>query len=633
MVDYVGKQLGNYQLTRLIGEGAFARVYLGEHIYLETQAAIKVLNTQSADYPMDWFRTEARTIARLIHPNIVRVLEFGVLENTPFLVLDYAPNGSLRQHYPNGTILPLPTVVSYTKQTAEALQYVHDERLIHRDVKPENLLLGRRNEVLLSDFGIALMMQTFHSGSIQEASGTLPYMAPEQIQGRPTAASDQYSLGIIVYEWLSGKRPFDGSLAEVISQHIAVPPPPLIGQIRLPTISPAIEQVVMTALEKDPNKRFASVRAFANALEQAALPSGRTSTSTIDSAVSNPSYKEISVQRPDEVAPVRPPVPPLSVYSVQAKPVGTVVSGYRGHLRAIRSISWSPNSMQIVSASEEKTVHVWDAMTGNKLQLYQDSSDAVPLAAWSSDGSLIATVGADALVRVWNFASRRLLTTYPGHAGSMINALSWSPGQPLLASAASDGMIHVWDATKGNTLCVYRGHLSKVNTLAWSPNAPSSSTQFSLVSGGDDAVVRTWEATTGKNLTLYYSQPAKIVSVAWSPSVYPLSPGVTSSSNYSSRVACGREDGMVEMWDTTMEREVLSYRYAAPISVVAWSPDGTRFAYASANHTIEVWDTRTNLKLFTFSHPAPLRAMAWSPNGKYIASGGDDSTIQVWVAP
>src|SRR5690348_14218643 len=148
MVDYIGQRLGNYQLTRLLGEGGFAQVYLGEHIYLSTQAAIKVLNTQVTN-DLDLFRTEARTIARLVHPNIVRVLEFGVEDNTPFLVMDYAPGGTLRQRHPRGTLLPLPTVVSYVKQMAEALQYAHNEKLIHRDVKPENTLLGRSNEVLL----------------------------------------------------------------------------------------------------------------------------------------------------------------------------------------------------------------------------------------------------------------------------------------------------------------------------------------------------------------------------------------------------------------------------------------------------------------------------------------------------
>src|SRR5207248_1793447 len=124
--------------------------------------------------------------------------EFGMEGRTPFLVLDYAPNGTLRQRHPKGTPLPLPTIVSYVKQVAEALQYAHDEKLIHRDVKPENILLGRRNEVLLSDFGIALMVQTAQNERVQNVAGTPTYIAPEQIQGKARPASDQYALGITV---------------------------------------------------------------------------------------------------------------------------------------------------------------------------------------------------------------------------------------------------------------------------------------------------------------------------------------------------------------------------------------------------------------------------------------------------
>jgi len=160
MTERVGQQLGNYTLIRRLGEGGFAEVYLGEHIHLGTQAAIKILHTQLSTDNVDEFRTEARTIARLVHPNIVRVLEFGIEDKTPFLVMDYASNGTLRQRHPKGTILPLPTVVKYVKQVTDALQYAHDEKLIHRDVKPENMLVGRRGEILLSDFGIALVAQS-----------------------------------------------------------------------------------------------------------------------------------------------------------------------------------------------------------------------------------------------------------------------------------------------------------------------------------------------------------------------------------------------------------------------------------------------------------------------------------------
>jgi serine/threonine protein kinase len=214
-------QLSSYPASR---RGGIRRSLSRQHIHLGTQAAIKVLHTRLAKDDLEGFRIEARTIARLEHPNIVRVLEFGIEGGIPFLVMSYAPNGNLRQRHAKAVLLPLPTIVSYVKQVAAALQYAHDQKVIHRDVKPENMLLGRHNEVLLSDFGIALIAQSTSSQSKQEVVGTVTYIAPEQIRGKPRPASDQYALGVIVYEWLCGDRPFQGSFTEVATQHLLVPP-------------------------------------------------------------------------------------------------------------------------------------------------------------------------------------------------------------------------------------------------------------------------------------------------------------------------------------------------------------------------------------------------------------------------
>ena len=267
MTDRVGQQLGNYRLSRLIGQGGFAEVYLGEHIHLNTQAAIKVLQMRLTASNLEQFRNEARTIASLVHPNIVRVLDFGVEDGIPFLVMDYAPNGTLCQRHPKGGRLTPATIVPYVKQVAAALQYAHDRRLIHRDVKPENMLVGCNEDVLLSDFGLVMIAQSTSSQTTKEMVGTLPYMAPEQINGKPRPASDQYALGIVIYEWLSGERPFQGTPVEIATQHLMSPPAPLYGKVA--GISPAVEEVVFTALAKDPQRRFASVHAFATAFEQA----------------------------------------------------------------------------------------------------------------------------------------------------------------------------------------------------------------------------------------------------------------------------------------------------------------------------------------------------------------------------
>ena len=278
MTDRTGNRLGNYRLVRLLGRGNFADVYLGTHIHLNTQAAIKVLHGQLADQEVEGFLTEARTIARLRHPHIIQVLDLGVEGTTPFLVMDYASGGNLSQRYPHGTQLPLDVIISYVKQVAEALQYAHQEKVIHRDIKPENMLLGRNDEILLSDFGIAVLAHSTHSQYAQNTAGTVAYMAPEQIQAHPIPASDQYAMGIVVYEWLSGDRPFHGTLTEIAIKHTLAPPPSL--REKVPMLSPEIEFVVLQALAKDPGLRFASVQVFAQALEEASRATsspGRTS--------------------------------------------------------------------------------------------------------------------------------------------------------------------------------------------------------------------------------------------------------------------------------------------------------------------------------------------------------------------
>ncbi|TMD59452.1 MAG: serine/threonine protein kinase, partial [Chloroflexi bacterium] len=160
MSDRVGQQLGKYRLLNLIGKGSFAEVYLGEHLHLNTQAAIKVLHAQFTSEDRERFYTEARTVARLVHPHIVRILDFDVEDGIPFLVMEYAPNGTLRQRHPKGTRVPLDIVVSYVKQVAGALHYIHTQKLIHRDVKPGSMVLGRNGEILLVDFGIDIIAQS-----------------------------------------------------------------------------------------------------------------------------------------------------------------------------------------------------------------------------------------------------------------------------------------------------------------------------------------------------------------------------------------------------------------------------------------------------------------------------------------
>ncbi len=358
MTDYSGQQVGHYHLERLLGEGGFAQVYLGTHIHLHTPAAIKVLRTILNSEDIEQFRSEARLIAHLVHPHIVRILDFGFHEGQiPYLVMDYLPGGTLRQRHPRGTKVPLMIALGYVRQVAAALQYAHDASIVHRDVKPENMLIGRGDAIQLADFGIAVLARSSRSQGPLDIAGTVTYMAPEQIQGPPRIASDQYALAVVLYEWLSGHPPFQGTFAEVAVKHCSTPPPSLRHEA--PEISLEIEQIIMRALEKDWRARFPSIKAFAEALEQAttstllltpardALPATQARTlrapaglteSLAQQAAAAPTLagtaetrapgSAFSYYQPSDVPPPRLPPPPMALNYLPL---------FRGHFSASES--------------------------------------------------------------------------------------------------------------------------------------------------------------------------------------------------------------------------------------------------------------------------------------------------------
>jgi serine/threonine protein kinase len=265
MAHHVGQRFGSYRLKRLLSErGAFADVYEGEHVSERTQVAVKVWKVQ---IEAETFLNDVHA-AVLTHPHIVKILDFGIERGIPYLVMAYAPHGSLQtQPFP----LPPASIVAYVRDIADGLYYAHQRGIVHRDIKPDNILLGPQREIWVGDFGIATPSSTWQEKpEKQRAAGTYAYMAPEQMDGYASSASDQYALGIMVYEWLCGERPFHGDAAALYSQHHFVSPPPL--RTKVPTISPQVEQVVLKALAKEPQQRFPSIQAFSAALEQALLP-------------------------------------------------------------------------------------------------------------------------------------------------------------------------------------------------------------------------------------------------------------------------------------------------------------------------------------------------------------------------
>ena len=670
MADRVGQQLGNYRLNRLLGQGGFAEVYQGEHVYLKTQAAIKVLHTRLTSSEQDSFLNEARTIATLDHPHIVHVLEFGVSlqDNIPFLVMTYAPNGTLRERHPRGSRLSLASILPYVKQVAAALQYAHEQKVIHRDIKPENMLLGRNYDILLSDFGIALIAQSTHSQTMQEMAGTLAYMAPEQLHGKPRYASDQYSLAIVIYEWLSGERPFQGTFTELASQQMFAAPPPL--HVKLPGISPDVEQVIMMALSKDPQQRFGSIRAFANALEQASRsdqsfllpnaptilrsPSGNEASplmwspmpaDSMSLTTPNTSTPEAS---PVSLTPAPPPVTPIPgnlltpvpshpaspAQTVPAQPKPrlsrrTVVMGLGLGIVGLAGVGgglywWEHLPKTSTPTRPSPTSSATHIAQGTVFVTYHGHVLPVYAIAWSPDGKRIASASNDGTVHIWDTATGQRFFRYRGHHGS-VNAVAWSPDGKYISSASSDSTVQVWDALQtgeGSTSHItYRGHSGNLRTLAWSANSTR------IASGGDDRTVQVWDANNGTHLFTYSGHINQIWSVAWSPD--------------NTRIASASVDQTVQVWsamqshqNVTSQNALLIYKkHTNEVKAVAWSPDSKRVVSASNDRTIQVWDPTTGNHFLTYTgHTDVINSVAWTPSDRRIVSGAGDYSVRIWDA-
>jgi serine/threonine protein kinase len=660
MTDLSGQQLGNYRLLRLVGQGGFADVYLGEHVYLTTQAAIKVLHTQLTQDMRVHFLSEAQTIARLRHPHIVRVLDFGVENMIPFLVMDYAPNGTLRQLYPRGSRLSLPLIVSYIKQIAGALQHAHDQRLIHRDVKPENMLLGQNNQVLLSDFGIATIAHTSRSLHTQDFSGTIAYMAPEQIQGKSRPASDQYALAVITYEWLTGHCPFQGSFAEIASQHMFAPISPL--QTSSQALPSGVERVLRMALAKDPEVRFVRVEAYAHALEQACQP-GLSILSDAPSSFMPPSstVSTLLATPPGDLSPSMAPhntgptyIPALASFTppppakTSSPPLNTPPPSLPQKVSAVPIVDQPPRGISrravlgsllgltaVVAVGgvalftneylhrpaapitldypphSNPTQQPTPTLT-NKPLIHQ-GPDKEYTVSWSPDGTKIASAGNGEIIEVWDPVTGTSLFNLASGAGTVFS-VAWSPDGTKIASGQKDGTVKIWDATNGNLISNLSGHSARVNSVAWSSDSKN------IVSGSGDHTARVWDVAGGNCVTIYQGHTSWLNGVAWS--------------HNSPYVVSGSGDKTAQVWDAFSGNSVFTYnRHTNEVLSLAWSPDNSHVASASDDNTVQIWDAMNGHPYVTYTgHTGFVVAVAWSPDGQYMASGGVDTTVQVWKA-
>jgi WD40 repeat protein len=658
-----GQLIGQYKILEVLNQEQLANTFLGKGLEGKTPVTIKVLRPPLINELEQNFLTDAHVLMRMKHPHILRLRDAGLDNHNPYLVTDYVSHLTLRQVFPQGSVQQLATFLPYLKQTASALQYVHDNHVFHGDIRLENLLLNKDNQILVADFTIAAIIQNWERLNYQQVE-TMAYSAPEKIQGKAGPASDQYSLAIVVYELLCGEVPFTKSYLEIAGQHLHTPPP--LMREKVPGISSSIEKIVMTALAKEPTKRFSNIQAFVNALEQAQNLQlrGAAIHKTPPPPVAPQPIRPLNANAP-VAYPANMPAQPMvnrqspafsSTPPAQLPPSGNPPPRFEDSPLAVRrgdknTITRRAFAVGLVGLAIAGGAGGWYALSqrlakpvpptilpneippatqttiNNKnVLIFTGHLASVNALTWSPDNRLIASASDDTYVQIFDASSGQRKLIYTGHSKE-VTAVSWSPDGKFIASGSQDGTVQVWDAANGKMIFIYKGHKQRVNGVSWS----SDSRQ--IVSGSEDKTVQVWNAGSGALSFNFKGHTAGVLCVGWQPD--------------DSSVASGSWDGTLRDWATVQHGDHFNagdqiFDYGGhgnyEVYALAWSPHGNFIASAGADQTVQISngsDGTPTLPYFTGhqskQHINPVRSVSWSPDGSSIASGDTYGTIYVWT--
>jgi len=644
VLDRTGQQLGNYRLISPLEQSRVSGIYLSEHVQLNVQCIVRVWQTRLKEELVHSFLTESQALIKLIHPHILRMRDSGTEDLVPFVVMEYSPYITLRHRGPKGEPRALSDILPAINSVAKALQHVHDRGLVHKDIRPRNILLSRNNDAaLLTNFAIDAVTRSEQQPNhlkATEVTELLGYIAPEQMQNRAIPASDQYALAVVIYEWLCGELPFHGSYGEIVQQQLHAQPPSL--RQKVPTLSRAIEEVIFRALEKDPKRRFSDMSMFLTALQQAyngapALP--KAGVSGVSSSAPRPfipfgpnppsAQQPVPVKQarppvvPNPMAPIAAPMQPARVVSTPVAPIppAPVQAPAQNMPAAYQRPAAPPSKSTPAPAQKTKKVSVTRrafiaglvgvaAVGGGVAWLELSRRVSLP------QFGLGASTDPTPQVNTNSQADGGTSLIYRGHA-ARVSAVAWSPDGKRIASASDDRTVQVCDAKTGSRILIYKGHNAEVYAASWSPNGKY------IASAGADKTVQVWDASTGALLTKYTRHTDQVNAVSWSSD--------------SKSIASGSDDHTVQVWNISDGKLMLTYAlHTAGVLCVAWSPDNTAIASGSWDNTIQAFSTIQTQsfdvgdRIFDYrGHAAEVYSVAWSPNGKRIASASADKVVQV----
>lgn len=689
----IPRRVGRYDLTRVIGGGSFGTVYDAFDTELGRRVAVKLPRHAILAHSEEGTRfvREARNLARLSHPAIVPVLDAGWSDSLFYIVCALIEGPTLADRIRNGCIESRATA-QIIATLCDALDHAHHHGIVHRDVKPSNILFDAHGAPWLTDFGLA----THSAGDATltldgQLLGTPAYMAPEQATGAARqidCRSDVYSLGAVLYECLTAQLPFVGSPSAILDQiRYCEPLPP--NRIN-PRIDGDLATICLAAMEKHPADRYQTARALGDDLRR------YLAGEPICARPPSPAQRLIKWARR------RPALAALTGVTTAAMlTVTTLVWWHNIQLRS--SLAQTDEARRQAEASRlesqksqritEDLLYAADMrlatssyLSGDRVETLRRLQRYVPSAGapdrrefawrrlWSfchadqrslaghtgdvyavqviSNGKRLVTAGRDGSLRLWDLDGvprAKILGQYPHE----LNFVAVAPDGVTLATGSDDGSVVLWNLATGRELKHFNGHASMVLCGAISPDGGQ------LATAGSDNVIRLWTLPGCEPVAKLTGHTSSIESLVYLPNgkslvstgqdrslrIWDLStnsgsvlgthlipPLCVACSNDGQSLATGCEDGNIYIWDIAAQgpRRRLSGHTDAAQSV-AFSPDNTRLASTGRDGTIRVWDVATRTQTESFmGHPSRVWSVAWFPDNATLATAGADGTARLW---
>jgi eukaryotic-like serine/threonine-protein kinase len=683
MNELEGKTIKRYKIVKELGRGGMAVVYQAIDPMLDRSVAIKLIlseNTsrEKSERLLKRFNREAKALASLTHPNIVKVLDYGEYEGMPFLVMEYISKGTLRARM--GSPIHYAEAAAKLVPVARALQHAHQKRIIHRDIKPENILVNESDQLLLSDFGILKLLNVEESQGLTGTGkivGTYAYMSPEQIRGQAVdGRTDLYSLGIVFYEMITGRKPYSGGTPIQISmQHLYDPIPKAKQFIR--DLPAEVELLIATALAKNPEERYAGMSAFADALEQisknaAATKSGERKTTkppekkspatpikkrpayslwippiiVLIAVLSVFAYLFRDTLAPAFSAPANTPTSLVSAAATKKLPTPSPTRRLPTPTRTVRPtptlVRPSPTSAKpVIGTGNAQKVLLqksidkisvndmdwiengnWLIDSGSQKVSFIDVSTSavndaplpgeIPLAMAVSPATAKVYLLFNDKIQVLDINTRKVINTFTPIAGGT-RSIAVSPDGKLLALGISNNKTQLLDAAAGNVI-----RNLKSNYGGW---AVAFSPDSKFITSGTSQGVLKWETDTGLWRPIQGGQEELIIRLAIS---------------HDGKLLAGGGNNVIYIWNLEdgQQQQKIQGNFGN-VNGLDFSPDDSLLVTGTDDGTVRIWNVSNGQSLKELTgHKSQIADVCFSPDGQNIASGAvNDASIRIWGLP